>query len=123
MVDLAAGESDLTKRRYCELHVSEPRSLDELRGGWRCGDKHVELRGPATESTSSSNPQQIVVDGVATKIWNVQHASFQIEGAPACLYWLLPHEESKGEVGLAISCPKEVGGLPAAMLRCVRTTP
>ncbi|MBK6520219.1 MAG: hypothetical protein IPG04_40350 [Polyangiaceae bacterium] len=65
-------------------------------------------------------PQQIVVDGVATKIWNVRTSTFQIEGAPACNYWLMPHEESNGELGLALSCAHAVGGLPSHMLRCVK---
>lgn len=120
MTDLAAGESHFTRRRYCELHVSGERSLDDLRGPWRCGERKLEFRGPASESRSTSSPQQIVVDGLETKIWNVQHASFQIDGAPACTYWLLPHEESGTEVGLAVSCSEPVGGLPATMVRCVK---
>ena len=39
---------------------------------WRCGATKIEFRGPATESKQSADPQQIVVDGVATKIWNVR---------------------------------------------------
>lgn len=104
MVGLAKDESDFTKKRYCELHVGGERSLDELRGPWSCGARKVEFQGPATESKVSSSPQQVVVDGAATKIWNVQHSSFQIEGAPACLYWLLPHEESAGERATTPRC-------------------
>lgn len=120
MVELAQGENEHAKQRYCALHEQGKRSLDELRGQWRCGDLRVELRGPAQASGQSSNPQQIVVDGRATTIWNVQASSFQIEGAPACNYFLMPHEESAGEVGLALSCPQAVGGLPDHMVRCVK---
>jgi len=120
MVGLAESESSFAKERYCALHVATERSLDDLRGPWRCGDKGVDFSGPARESNQSATPRQIVVDGKATKIWNVLHASFQIEGAPACNYWLLPHEASNGEPALAISCPQPVGGLPDHMLRCVR---
>ncbi|MBK6517291.1 MAG: hypothetical protein IPG04_25050 [Polyangiaceae bacterium] len=120
MVALAESEGELTRKRYCALHENGERSLDELRGPWRCGATKIEFRGPATESKQSADPQQIVVDGVATKIWNVRTSTFQIEGAPACNYWLMPHEESDGDVGLALSCAHAVGGLPSHMLRCVK---
>ena len=80
----------------------------------------VAFEGPAEPSKSSTDPQQIVVDGKRTTIWNIGHSFFQIEGAPACTYWLLPHEESGGAVGLTLSCPQAVGGLDARMIRCLK---
>lgn len=120
MTDLAASESDFTKDRYCDLHVKGSRSLDELRGPWSCEGQTVRFEGPAEESKQTANPQQIVVGELRTTIWNVGHSFFQIEGAPACTYWLRPHETSNGAVGLAISCPQAVGGLEARMLRCTK---
>ena len=61
-----------------------------------------------------------MVDGKATKIWNVRTSSFQIEGSSSCHYWLLPHEESDGKTALAVSCPKGAASLTGEMLRCVR---
>lgn len=117
---LASSESDFTRERYCNLHEKKARSLDDLRGPWSCEGRRVSFEGPAEESKRTSDPQQLVVDGARTTIWNVGHSFFQIEGAPACTYWLLPHEESNGDVGLTLSCPKPVGGLEARMIRCTK---
>ena len=118
--NLAKGESSFSQARYCELHKNETRSLDELRGPWNCGLFKLDFKGPASESKDSLNPQQLVVDGKATKIWNVRTSSFQIEGSSSCHYWLLPHEESDGKTALAVSCPKGAASLTGEMLRCVR---
>ena len=117
---LASSESDFTRERYCNLHEKKARSLDEIRGPWSCDGRRISFEGPAEESKQSADPQQIVVDGKSTTIWNVGHSFFQIEGSPACTYWLLPHEESGAAVGLTLSCPQAVGGLEARMIRCTK---
>jgi hypothetical protein len=121
LVGLAESESEFSKRRYCELHVATPRTYGELAGPWRCADGaaslEVDFRPPAPADASRG---ELVVGGRATKVGLLRHASFQVEGGPACTYWLLPHEASAGEVGLALLCPEPTGGLPANMLRCTR---
>ena len=117
---LASSESEFTRERYCNLHEKKARSLDDLRGPWSCEGMRVTFEGPAEEARTTDDPQQIVVNGQRTKIWNVAHSFFQIEGSSACTYWLLPHEASDGAVGLTLSCPQVVGGLDARMIRCTK---
>jgi hypothetical protein len=124
LVGLAESESEFSKRRYCELHVGTPRTYEELGGPWRCSGASepgdvlaIDFRPPTgTEGARG----ELVVQGGATKVGLLKHATFQVEGGPVCTYWLLPHETSEGEVGLALLCPEPVGGLPASMVRCTK---
>jgi hypothetical protein len=111
-----AGLGSFAKKRYCEKWVNERRALDDIRGPWICGGVEVDFKGPATESKSSASPQQIVVNGAATTIYNVRTASFQVEGKLACEYHVGPHEMSVGEKGLVLRCPDAIGALPADKL-------
>ncbi|NUP12309.1 MAG: hypothetical protein HOW73_40200 [Polyangiaceae bacterium] len=113
--------SEFSQRRYCDLARAEARSLDEIRGPWICSGHRVEFKGPAEESKSTANPQQIVIDDAATTIFNVQYASFQREGGAACNYWLGEHEHSVGEKGLSILCPTPIGALQGEkIVHCLR---
>jgi hypothetical protein len=95
------------------MWVNEPRSLDDLKGPWICSGAKVDFKGPSTESGSSAFPQQIVVNDVPTKIFNIRTASFQVEGKLACQFFLGPHEMSVGEKGLVLRCPDAIGALAA----------
>lgn len=118
---LEHASTDLARGRYCDLHEDDPRSLDELEGPWICSGLRVDFRGPSAESGDSSDPQQLVVGGSATRIHNLRHASFQVEGKLACTYWLGPHEHSQGEAGLTLLCPDAIAELPVGRLvHCLR---
>ena len=80
----------------------------------------VDFRGPTDESTSSSNPQQIVVNDTPFEIYNVRTASFQRKEKASCSYYLMPHEDSGGEKALAIRCPDPLGALPGdTLVKCL----
>jgi hypothetical protein len=125
LVALAESESDFSKQRYCELHVATARSFEELRGPWRCA---TQSNGSAPGVTIDVRPPgpldakrgELVVDGRSTPIGGLAHATFHVDGGPACTYWLLPHETSEGAVGLALLCPEPAGGLPSGMIRCTK---
>ena len=112
---------DFGKQRYCETWTNEPRKLDELKGPWVCSGVKVDFRGPSDESTSSSNPQQIVVNDTPFEIYNVRTSSFQRKEKASCSYYLMPHEDSGGEKALAIRCPDPLGALPGdTLVKCLR---
>jgi hypothetical protein len=111
-----AKQSEYGHKRYCETWVNEPRPLDTLKGPWICSGVEVDFKGPSTESHRSSDPQQMMVNGVATEIYNVRTARFQVRGKLDCQFDLGPHEMSVGEDALAIRCPDAIGALPANKL-------
>ncbi len=68
------------QQRYCEKWKNDPRKLDALKGPWDCAGVTVDFRGPSDESTTSSNPQEIVVNGTPFEILQHSNSGLSTEG-------------------------------------------